>query len=160
RRHGPGRFEQRMSGYRLRGDGHAEAAVRTGRRQEGLLTGRQVARHGPAGEPGSIRLIANADDDARPDRPGQMPAGAPTRRGWPERIESEVDALRVTDAAGRSHAHSRALLQRPGENSLPCEREQVRGAEVEVVLKLVHGPHCLLVFPGGRAYDGSGMLNE
>ena len=149
-----------MPGYRLRGDGHAEAAVRTGRHQEGLLTGLQVARQGPVGEPGPIRLIDNTDDDARPDRHGQIAAVQPPRRGWPERIESEVDDLPVTDAAGRSHAHSRALLQRPGENSLPCEREQVRGAEVEVVLKLVHGPHCLLVFPGGRAYDGSGMLNE
>src|SRR5699024_2336859 len=45
----------------------------------------------------------NTDDDARPDRHGQIAAAQPPRRGWPERIESEVDDLPVrTRRAGRT----------------------------------------------------------
>src|SRR5699024_7599347 len=159
-RHRPGRFEQRMPGCRLCGDGHVEAAAGLDGYEEGLLPVLEMPGQGAISEPGPIRLIDDTDDDARPDRHGQIAAVQPPRRGRPERIESKVDDLSMTDVAGWSHAHSRALLQRPGESCLPCEWEQVRGAEVEVVLKPVHGPHSLLVFPSGRAYDGSGVLNE
>lgn len=81
-------------------DGHAEAAVCTDGRKEGLLSALEIPRQCAISEPGPILLVNDPGDDARPDCRVQVPTAQLPRRYRPYGIELEIDNLACGDAVG------------------------------------------------------------
>lgn len=142
-----------MTWYGVRDDRGDESATRPLLDEEGLLARFEMSGECAVGETGARLLIDDLGDHARADAEGEIATAGPPRRGRPDRIESKIDDLTEVHAPNRTDDHPGPLLEAPREDSFACEWEQIRWADVEVMLEMVHvsilahGPFAMACSP-------------